>query len=376
MSLPPYSDPTAADNLPVSIAGGQDARRDESVREVLSKRFFHECSGVGGLFVAVQRPGSQQRDRVSLTRPYLLVGSDPRCDVHIDSPLVSPVHTYLQWIDGSLYCCDLATENGTCWGDERRLAGWWSGWPPLVLGNARLMVTAPLPKPETEVDPMARRPEFTDSHQQIRLKFLGAKIPLAPWPILRPLSLIGREPPCKVKADHPSVDRVHAAIVRTDKSCWLVDLSVTGETLVNGRQVHSALLARGDIIRLGEFELEVEVVAAGAGAAAGKPHLPRTTPPFRPTEAPARTAAPIGSEAPDASTMGLPSIPSGLLVSMKQLVDEQSTIVTELLAANYDPAVAGLLLATLERLKGIAASQQSLWREIVHAATNPPLKPR
>jgi hypothetical protein len=89
--------------------------------------------------------------------------------------------------------------------------------------------------------------------------------------------VIGRDAGCDVVVPQPDVSRRHAEIVPAQAGYVLTDLSTNG-VFVNGKRVkYSALLGRGDVIRLGaeEFRFHADVQQAGAHPRSGRPESSR-----------------------------------------------------------------------------------------------------
>ena len=74
--------------------------------------FLDACGAAGPLHWDVQCPGSRAGDRLTLDLPFLLVGSDPACDLRLQHPDVSDRHAYLQLVGGRLFCLDLGSRTG------------------------------------------------------------------------------------------------------------------------------------------------------------------------------------------------------------------------------------------------------------------------
>jgi hypothetical protein len=84
------------------------------------------------------------------------------------------------------------------------------------------------------------------------------------YPISATGIIIGRDAGCDVVVPHAEVSRRHAEIVPAQAGYVLTDLSTNG-VFVNGDRVkYSALLGRGDVIRLGseEFRFHADVLGA------------------------------------------------------------------------------------------------------------------
>jgi hypothetical protein len=73
--------------------------------------------------------------------------------------------------------------------------------------------------------------------------------------------VIGRDVPCHLRFNDPSVSRRHARIVRRRDEAFVEDLGSTNGTLVNGQPASGAVkVGNGDIIGIGMRELSVSVV--------------------------------------------------------------------------------------------------------------------
>src|SRR5437867_1221827 len=91
--------------------------------------------------------------------------------------------------------------------------------------------------------------------------------------------VFGREAGCDVVVSGKDVSRRHAEIVQTPKGYLLVDTSTTG-TFVNEERVEGQrILARTDVIRLGEEQFRFYADAASATAAPPPPPGPAASPP-------------------------------------------------------------------------------------------------
>lgn len=73
--------------------------------------------------------------------------------------------------------------------------------------------------------------------------------------------VLGRDVPCHLRFNDPSVSRRHARIVRRRDEAFVEDLGSTNGTLVNGQVARGAVpVGNGDIIAVGTRELSVSVV--------------------------------------------------------------------------------------------------------------------
>jgi ABC-type multidrug transport system ATPase subunit/pSer/pThr/pTyr-binding forkhead associated (FHA) protein len=71
----------------------------------------------------------------------------------------------------------------------------------------------------------------------------------------RSRACIGRDPGCDLVLRDPTVSRQHARIERRGQDYWLVHLSQTNPTFVNGQPIHTVLLKPNNVIQIGAYRL-------------------------------------------------------------------------------------------------------------------------
>src|SRR5439155_18427941 len=72
---------------------------------------------------------------------------------------------------------------------------------------------------------------------------------------------IGRLPDSDVWLNHPTVSRLHAGISKIEDYFYLINLSASSATTLNGRAIpfnEAEALADGDVVRIGPFFLTIE----------------------------------------------------------------------------------------------------------------------
>ena len=113
--------------------------------------------------------------------------------------------------------------------------------------------------------------------------------------------VFGRDAACDVVVPGKDVSRRHAEIVQTPKGYLIVDSSTNG-TMVNDVRIEGQrLLARADVIMIGEEKFRFYAdTAASAAPAAPAPTPPR--PPENPQPGPAASAAPPSAASPSPAT--------------------------------------------------------------------------
>ena len=91
------------------------------------------------------------------------------------------------------------------------------------------------------------------------------------FPILHWENLLGRMGSADIALPHPTVSRVHAALIRADDGTWSVrDLRSAGGVYVNGKRIKISELRDGDVLRLAEQELRfISLTEAERGELSG-----------------------------------------------------------------------------------------------------------
>lgn len=255
----------AASALSTAIEN-EAARLDaESVRQTLR----HACQVQMSSRLRIEHPGAVPMD-VPVDRPYMLIGSDPSCDVQLIHDDVDPQHSYLQWINGHLFCCDIGQRSTLVRSRHHSSTGQWVAEEPYEVGPFRLTLT----KRESEppgFHPLERCPELANEFPLLAFQFKGVEQAENVWPINRVLTMIGRGRHCKLRLNHDSIAYSQACLLRTGKGCWLIDLLKSGATRVNDRPIEVRPIDVGDEIELGMFRMEVISQAAPTAHSNGQP---------------------------------------------------------------------------------------------------------
>jgi len=83
-----------------------------------------------------------------MDRPYLVVGSDPSCDLRLDHEGVEPRHCYLQWLEGHLFCCSIGQHASFYPRRDSQLSGRWIERAPIPIGPFQLTLISDEIQPE------------------------------------------------------------------------------------------------------------------------------------------------------------------------------------------------------------------------------------
>lgn len=246
------------------------------------------CVEVVGSVVGGSEPGAR-----AFAQPFVVVGRDPRCDLVLEHPEVSPRHVYFQVVNGRVLYLDLGSRSGVSHAGKRRRVGWLAREESLRVGPYRVRlqggdVAGEVPTGVPAADaPLA----FEDarlggalglelSHRAVRRTDCEAR-----WG----LALIGSGADCPIRLIDPSVATYHAALIRTPAGAWVVDLLGEGGARHNGRAARSAKLAVGDALQLGHSVIRVTRIPTA------NPR-PVPVPEPEPVPEPAPTPTPIAIE--------------------------------------------------------------------------------
>jgi ABC transport system ATP-binding/permease protein len=192
--------------------------------------------------IEIRWPGGHT-ERRAITRLVTSVGRNPSNDIPVAFQTVSGRHLQIVRVDGGLELTDLHSTNGTRVNGQ--LVG--PGVPHVIRPGDVVRIGDPTGNSITfllafDGDEPARRPP-------------AESIPLASDAGV----LIGRDPACAVRLDHPSVSRRHAEIIRTDGGHALRDLGSGNGSFVNGRRVADQTPLRvGDVVQIGPFVLSYD----------------------------------------------------------------------------------------------------------------------
>jgi len=218
-------------------------------------RFLEACGADGPLRLEAEDPGGAVR-RWLCPQPFALIGRHPRADVVLDHAGVSRRHAYLQIIGGRPFFVDLGSPLGIRTGDRFVRNGWLDRGLVASIGPylVRIPGGAPGGGPGPP-NPLASRFLGPESSTALTLEFPDRPSGPTQWRMSRELTLVGRDPVCRLRLDARSVSRFHCALLRNPAGVWVVDLLGRDGTQVNGDAVRWARLADGDELRVGDFRI-------------------------------------------------------------------------------------------------------------------------
>jgi hypothetical protein len=91
--------------------------------------------------------GSREGEMFEITRPCVLVGSDPRCELHLPDPTVSRNHCQLLLCEGKILFTDLNSRNGTRLNRQNATSGVIRSGDQLQVGQTLLHLHLELKRP-------------------------------------------------------------------------------------------------------------------------------------------------------------------------------------------------------------------------------------
>lgn len=240
---------------------------------VLDERFRVACGVTGEVVVTIrhrERPMMKSVRHV-MRHPSALIGRGSHCDISLQDPTVSYRHAYLQLIDAQLFCFDLGSRSGTFCRSDRHREGPLALGDEVFIGPFSLSVSSQNPEAlegdgawdvtPLSAEQMAALNESQGTPFQAVVKFLNGSPRPKPFSLNRPVTLVGKRSPCRIKLTDDSVSRVHCSFVRTTMGIWLVDLLGRGGTLVKGERVQRVPLNEGDEITVGGFRMQLQAAA-------------------------------------------------------------------------------------------------------------------
>lgn len=235
-------------------------QRPDEVRE----QFFQDCGGDPCYQLAVTNGETNEVEILPLESPFHLIGRSPDCDIVIKHWEISYRHCYLQVLGGRILCIDLDSRNGVKWNGERRRSGWLVKGRDVHLGRHTIRLVKGSGKPsdgsdgEMSVSGVLKADSGIFPKISLELLSRNSKTPTGRFLALKPgVTLIGRSRVAQVRLKHDSVSLVHCSLIVTQSGVWIVDLLGRNGTLINGRSVQYGRLVKGDIIKVGEFHLQV-----------------------------------------------------------------------------------------------------------------------
>jgi hypothetical protein len=235
----------------------------------LWQQFTRDCQVPPGARLELRSSGSAISITLPLNAPWLIAGTDATCGLRLHGPDVDPAHYVWFWLAGQLYGLDLSL-NGSA--PAVPYEGWWRDGSAVRIGTHQLVFRAgtavPVPFKLDGPIPDILVTAGTD-RRSLRLD--------------RWLTLIGRDRRCEIVLDDPGVADRQAALIRTPRSLWLVNLAEASPPMSGGQPRAWLPL---DEFTIGRTTFSIETV----WPAAPQTSVPAPGPAVVPTVSDTRTA--------------------------------------------------------------------------------------
>ena len=200
--------------------------------------------------------------------PYCVIGRARDCEVTLSDEKSAFRHGYLQVIGGRLAYIDLFSPTGTHW-DGPPFTGWVNVAHRFRIGNTWIQVfddgwTDDGLKAPADFRPRHEaRPEY-GILPLVDLELLNSSARGTQWPINRIITLVGRDPRCRICCADEQISKVHCAFLLLPTGLWVVDMLGKGGVKVGGEQVRSCLIAADVEVEIGPYKMKATYQVAQA----------------------------------------------------------------------------------------------------------------
>ena len=233
--------------------------------------FLEACGLDRRLRLDLDGPGGPERR--SLDQPFAVIGRNAGADLTLSDRRVSRRHAYLQAIAGEVFCVDLGSRSGVCWGRRLGRSGWIDREQGVVINPFRIRqakagrTTGGSGGSDRPHDPLAKQSEDLGHLGSVVLEFSHEAAEPSSWRMNRLLTLVGRSPQCQVRLIAPGISPFHCSLVSTPTGVWAVDLLGRGGIVVNGASVRSRQIDDGDEMRIGSVSIRFRCESPRIGTA-------------------------------------------------------------------------------------------------------------
>ncbi|HZC07556.1 MAG TPA: FHA domain-containing protein [Ktedonobacterales bacterium] len=228
---------------------------------------------------------------IELAHALTIIGREQDNDIVLDDERVSRRHAELRWERGRVELADYGSLNGTRVNQQAM-----RGRAPLrdgdiiELGSHRYRLMLQPGDIAAEVaDADAEEPEelqtrktasasgsFSLGAARLQMTLIQGTQNESPagetraWPLVAPVTTIGRDATCGIVLSDTSISRVHAQITRQPAGHFIADLQSSNGVSVNGQRLTAPTqIFAGDVVTLGDCLLRCEETRSTSRATAG-----------------------------------------------------------------------------------------------------------
>ena len=197
----------------------------------------------------VMRKGGVEGSIFELQRGQVTIGSEPDSGVHIDHRSVSPTHALIKVQQSRYQLYDMGSENGTSVNDTPVSGAFLKDGSRISMGATEVFFSQLGGGGEGDEAATAGGPGVL----LVRAgPSKGKSFPVGDKDIV-----LGRRPgEDGAEIDDPAVSLRHALVRPTEHGCLIYDLGSANGTKVDDVSLSGVLLQNGDILRVGEAELQ------------------------------------------------------------------------------------------------------------------------
>lgn len=208
--------------------------------------------------IVIDGPGGVRR--VSLEKPFAVVGSLAAADVRLQGPEIHRRELLLIAAEEGVFAVPL------CQGGAGPEHGqWFSARRPMRIGAYQLGLEGPAADNAREPDDSLqwatdepgwdRRGSLDDARW--RIEVYAGNHPIGRFRLARRITLIGRHAPSSILLSSRSVSSCHCAVLCLDEQVWAIDLHSVNGTAINGRRVDATLWPPDAELEVGRVRLRL-----------------------------------------------------------------------------------------------------------------------
>lgn len=207
-------------------------------------------------YVRISPSDEETWSTVELSRPHVVIGRKPGCDIAIAHTDLESVHTYLHFDSSGCHAIDLRTRTGMRINRRAVTSGRFRPGDILEVGGFRIRLDGVLihgsPLSDDNLEPSSI--SMNRNGELVGLQLHSVKEDERAWSIQSPIAFLGSEPGCAVSMHgNPSASRLHGVLVRTKQTVFYVDLASRGSH-INGVHIYNKCqeLYHNDVLSVGQ----------------------------------------------------------------------------------------------------------------------------
>ncbi len=192
-----------------------------------------------------------------LVDSLITIGSDPSCDIIIQSDRVAPQHAELHIKDNDIeFVHKSPTKSSFVNGALIAINIQLKAWDVIKIGDTELELVDPLLNRSPRKREAANKTQVRDALSDWLIQAQTTPFSGQLFPVSQSLT-IGRDTQCDIAIPMPHISRKHAQIYFLDGELRIKDLNSSNGTFINGEKRPESRLQHGDEIRVDDFRFKV-----------------------------------------------------------------------------------------------------------------------